>query len=161
MYKRQSLDRVRVLVGEQVIANHARTWDKGQVVEDQTHIEALKQQKRAAGQHGTLEALSREVPAAKDFLEHFLRFGGNVGRATQTLWQLSQTYGSADLQQALIEALSQDRIRVGDVQILLERRRHPEQPPERLSLKVNAKLAGKKVRLTPIEQYADLTRRPS
>jgi transposase len=156
-----SLDQVRIVAENEVIATHARSWDKGEVLEDQAHIEELKRRKKAASQHSTLDALSREVPAAQGFLQEFLKHGGNVGRATQSLWQLAQTYGAEALQQALVEAQKQDRIRVGDVKILLDRRRHPEQPPVRVPLTVDSKIAGKQVQFTPLDQYGHLTRRPS
>ncbi len=43
-----TLDTVRVLDGAEVVATHARSWDRGQQVEDKEHIQNLTDEKSLA-----------------------------------------------------------------------------------------------------------------
>jgi len=54
-----SADRVRVLDGEVVIADHVRSYDKGVQVETAAHVEDLVQQKRGARQHRGMSRLGQ------------------------------------------------------------------------------------------------------
>lgn len=65
-------ERVRLLDGAETIAEHTRSWDKGQQVENEAHIKALWQQKRAASAHRGQNRLRRAVPGVSALLEQAL-----------------------------------------------------------------------------------------
>ena len=63
--------RVRILDGPQVLASHARSWDRGQQIEQPVHIEAVVDHKRAARTHracappGAGRTRQRRAPPAR------------------------------------------------------------------------------------------------
>jgi len=60
-----TLDSIRVLDGASVIATHQRSWDRGQQLEQPSHIQALVEQKRGARADRGTQRLSRAVPSAQ------------------------------------------------------------------------------------------------
>jgi hypothetical protein len=65
---------VRVLDGAEVIVRHARSYDKGQQIEDPDHIQALAARKRQARHH---HGQDRLIQAAQR--------GDNLGSITAAL----------------------------------------------------------------------------
>src|SRR5690606_5450332 len=51
------LETVRILDGSEVVASHARSWDRGQQIEQAEHVERLAQEKRRAREHRGLDRL--------------------------------------------------------------------------------------------------------
>lgn len=62
------VDRLRIFDRRELIAEHARSWAKGQVIEDPQHVEDLKKTKRAARRHREQDHLLRAVPRAEELL---------------------------------------------------------------------------------------------
>lgn len=124
-----NLDRVRIIEGTEVIANHARSFDAHQQVEEPSHIEALKEVKRRARQHSGLSRLSRAVSNADAFLDAVARRGGNLGNVTSRLLHYVNLYGADEVVASLAEALDRGTPHVGAVRFLLERRRRAAQRP--------------------------------
>jgi hypothetical protein len=50
-----SLERVRVVEGHETIADHPRSFDRAQQIEDPLHVEALEAHKRAGRAHRALD----------------------------------------------------------------------------------------------------------
>ena len=63
-----STDRVRVLDGATILADHARPYDKGMQIEITAHVDALIDRKRGARQHRGMSRLTQSVPAMADLL---------------------------------------------------------------------------------------------
>jgi len=117
------LVRVRVLDGADLIAEHARSFDRGQQVEDETHINALWLAKTHAKLHrgqDRLAAASDHVPA---LLQQSIERGHVLKTTVRLLNQLLDDYGRAELHCALEEALQQQSPYPQAVQQILERRR--------------------------------------
>ena len=124
-----SLDRVRVLDGVDVIADHPRSFDARQQIEEPSHVEALQQQKRRAREHRGLDRLTRAVPNAPEFLDLVARRGGNLGNVTARLLCYVGHYGADEVVAALAEAIERGTPHVGAVRFLLERRRRAANRP--------------------------------
>jgi transposase len=121
---------VRVLDGTAVIAAHARSYDKGEQVEDPAHIAELTAQKHQARQHRGIDRLARAAPNSAELLTRAAERGDNPGSITAALLRLLDRYGAAELQAGIAEALSRDVPHPNAVRLALERRREQrDQPP--------------------------------
>ncbi len=116
-------ERVRIVEGAQVLADHPRRYDKGAQIEDPAHIAALVSEKRAAHQHRATDRLIHVVPAARELLVAASRRGDNLGAITAALLRLLDRYGAGELQAAIQEALAREVPHPNAVRLALERRR--------------------------------------
>jgi len=124
-----NLERVRVLDGTEVIADHARSFDARQQIEEPSHIAALQEEKRRAREHRGLDRLSRAVSNAPAFLDLVARRGGNLGNVTSRLLCYVNLYGADEVVAALAEAIERGTPNVSSVRFLLERRRRAANRP--------------------------------
>jgi hypothetical protein len=121
---------VRVLDGAALIAAHARSYDKGEQVEDPTHIAALTALKRQARQHRGTDRLAQAAPNSAELLCRAAERGDNLGSITAALLRLLDRYGAAELAAGIAEALARDVPHPNAVRLALERRREQrDQPP--------------------------------
>ena len=158
-----SLNRVRVLDGETVIATHPRTFDKGQQIEDPAHVADLVAAKRAARAHRGLDHLAQAVPATGELLRLAAERGTPLSRATAALVQLLDAYGAGELAQAIDEALAHDVPHPNAVRQVLERRREQREqpPPLTLTLPDNDKARHIVVRPASLAPYDQLHTPPT
>lgn len=127
---RADLKRVRILDGLEVVANHHRSFDSGEVVEEPSHVAALVQAKRRARAGRATDRLQRAAPSSQKLLVDLARRGENLGAATTALVRLLDRYGAAELEIAIVEALGQGVSHPHAVRHVLERRRRErDQPP--------------------------------
>ena len=126
-----SLDTVRIIDdADDVIAEHPRSWDKGQNIENVAHIAALVEHKRQAKQHRGIDRLHHAVPAARQLLILLAERGGNIGGATSGLLRLLDQVGPSELGKAITEALERGTPHLGAVRQITDRRlRERGQPP--------------------------------
>jgi hypothetical protein len=121
---------VRVLDGAEVIATHARSYDKGQQVEDPAHIAELTALKRQARQHRGQDRLSRAAPNSRTLLVRAAERGENLGSITAALLRLLDCYGAAELEAGIAEALVRGVPHPNAVRLALQRlREQRDQPP--------------------------------
>jgi transposase len=114
---------VRVLDGAAEVARHARTYDRGQQVEDPAHVEALVAMKRHARRHRGMDRLTHAAPSSRQILERLAERGTNLGQATLQFLKLLETYGAEALERAAAEVLARDVPHVHAVRQVLERER--------------------------------------
>ena len=149
--------RVRILDGTEVIAEHARSFDKGQQVEDETHINALWLAKTQAKLHrgqDRLTAASDHVPA---LLQQSIERGHVLKTTVRLLNQLLDDYGRAELHGALQEALKQQSPYPPAVQQILERRREEQNKPPPLAVAVPDKVKQYSVKSARLSDYDQLS----
>jgi transposase len=103
-----SANRVRILDGAAVLADHARSYDKGAQVENAEHVAALKAHKRGARQHSGVDRLSQAVPACAELLSRAATAGHHLASITRTLSEYLDHHGAAAMQEAVLEALRRD-----------------------------------------------------
>jgi transposase len=120
---RASLDQLRILDGNDVVATHARSWDRGQQIEDAEHLRGLAQHKRQARQHRGLDRLAKAAPSTESFMTRIAERGGNIGSTTARLLDLLDRSSAVDLEAALVEAIAHDRIHLGAVRQIVDRLR--------------------------------------
>lgn len=125
-----TLECVRIVDGNTVIASHQRSWDKAEQVESAEHIAALVAFKRAARHHRGLDRLHHGCANAPAFFGALAARHGNLGAATSGLTTLLDLYGASAVDTALAGALKADAPHLAAVRQLLEQDRHAQsQPP--------------------------------
>jgi len=151
------LVQVRILDGVEVIAEHDRSFDKGQQVEDETHINALWLAKTHARLHrgqDRLAAVSDHVPT---LLQQSIERGHVLKTTVRLLNQLLDDYGRAELHAALSEALQQQSPYPQAVQQILERRRDEQNKPPPLAVAVPEKVRQYSVKPASLSDYDQLS----
>src|ERR1039457_1035251 len=103
-----TLDTVRILDANTLIAVHARSFDRGAQIEDLAHIQALVEHKRAGRAHRAIDRLHHATPSAGVFFKLAAERGAHLGSLTRGLIDLLDTHGAAALEAALTAALAED-----------------------------------------------------
>lgn len=124
---RADLTTVRILDGSDEIANHSRCWDKGQMIENDEHLEALWKSKRKARHHRNQDRLLRTVPQAQALLVELGRRQRNLRTSVDRLLRYLDEHGQAELAIAINEALESGSPHPETVRLVLERRRSARQ----------------------------------
>jgi transposase len=127
---------VRILDGGREIASHQRCWGRGNQIENQAHIEELEERKREASQHRGMDRLRHAAPSSRDMLEIAAERGNNLGGLTSGLLKLLDLYGSAEVEQAIQEALKSEVVHLSAVRLVLERRRREKHMPPPVEIAV-------------------------
>ena len=155
-----SLHELRIADKQDIIACHSRSYDKGAVIEEPAHIQALVEHKRAAGRQRATDRLVQAVPACRDLLVRAAARNENLGSLTATLMKLLDRYGAAELQQAVLEALSHGAPHPNSVRCALDRRREARKlpPPVAVNLSEGAKAKDAAVRSHNLASYDAMER---
>ena len=74
-----------------------RSYDKGERIEDPTHVRALVDQKREAHRERATDHLAHAAPASQKLLVRAAERGANLGAITAALMRLLRRYGGAEL----------------------------------------------------------------
>ncbi len=151
-------DRLRIVEGQDVLAEHPRSYDRGQRIEKQAHLDALVAEKRQARRHRATDRLVQAVPASQTLLLRAAERGHNLGNITGTLARLLERYGPAQLDAAILEALDRDVPHPNAVRLALERQRddRKQPPPVALVLPEHVRARDKVVRPHSLETYDQL-----
>jgi transposase len=118
-----TLKTVRILDGVEVLAQHRRSFDKGAVVEDQRHRDAIRRIKRRGRQGQSLDRLSRAVPESVELLRGQAERGHNIGSATLALIRMLDLYGREALRFGVKEAIERGVFHPHAVRHAIEKRR--------------------------------------
>lgn len=153
-------DRVRILDGQAVIAQHRRSYDTGRAVEDPEHIEGLIAATRQTNAHAARDRLRAAVPAAADLFQRLAERGEALRPHAARLLALLDDYGPKELAAAVADALRRDAPGAGSVAHILEtrRRRQRREPPVPIALPDRPGLRDLDVTPHDLETYDDLGR---
>lgn len=153
-----SLNQVRILDGQEVIATHSRCFDRRQQIEIPEHIAALIEYKHQASAHRGTDHLVQAVPASRDLLTQAAERGEPLGRTVRALTDLLERYGVAELTAAITDALGRGVPHPNAVRLTLERRRQAqaEPPPLAVSLPDHVKRRDVPVRPHRLDDYDEL-----
>ena len=150
---------VRILDGTEELACHHRFYDRGQLVLDPTHQQELLQEKKARGSTpgGRLE---QAVPESGALLEAAFARGESTHSQTAQLLKLLDTYGPAELREAIREALEHGTPRVSSVAFLLRKyqRSRQRRAPAPVDLSQHPELAALDMQPQNLEVYDELTK---
>ena len=128
---------VRILDGPQVIATHARCYDKGRQIEQPEHIEALTTLKRQSRHHRGQDRLIQAAPNARELLTQAAERGDNLGSITAALLRLLDDYGSGELERAIAESLKREVPHPNSVRLILQQRREARDQPPPIGVRID------------------------
>ena len=153
---------VRLLDGPTEVARHARSYDRDQRIEDDTHVAALVVEKRHAHDLRGRDRLRQACPQADAFLEALAVRGQPLAGETTRLLRLLDQVGAPALDAALAEALARGAIGAASVAHVLEQRRRARRQLPLLDIVLPADPRVRDLRVTPhaISAYDTLLRPP-
>ena len=111
---------VRIADGDHVVAEHRRSYDRLQIVEDPAHLRALADRKRHAHELRGRDRLRSACPHAEAFLDAIALRGGHLGGTTSRLLRLLDRFGTAPLDAAIAEALGRGALSAQSVAHVLD-----------------------------------------
>lgn len=153
-----TINQVRILDGQTMIATHPRSYDRRQQIEIPEHIATLVLHKHQASAHRGTDHLVQAVPTCRDLLTQAAERGEPLGRTVRALTDLLERYGVAELTVAVADALARGVPHPNAVQLALERRRQAkaEPPPLAVSLPDHVKRRDVPVRPHSLDDYDSL-----
>jgi transposase len=153
-----SLESVRVLDGNQIIATHPRSFGRGEQIEEPAHIQELVDYKREAKEHRGIDRLYHAVPQSRKLFEEVACRGGNLGGLTRGLIPLLDRFGAVALEHAVTEALEHDTPHLSALRHILDRNRHAQgkPPPIAVELPDNPTVRDLVVNPHPLSTYDQL-----
>lgn len=101
-----TLQTITILDGANVIATHARCFDKGSQIECESHIKDLAEQKSNARVHRGQNRLTHAIDCGSEFLSAAAKAGYSLSAITKQLLEMLNDYGSVLLSDAMEDALS-------------------------------------------------------
>ena len=152
-----SLDTVRIVDAQQVLATHQRSFDRDAQIEDAAHVAALVADKRAARAHRAQDRLQHAAPSAKALFLHAAERGAHLGVLTRGLLQLLSSHGAAALEAAIAAALAEDTAHLGAVRHFIDAHAHArgQRPPIAVALPEDPRLPLT-VQPQPLSDYHQL-----
>jgi transposase len=150
-----SEERVRILAAGDLVCEHARSYDKGALIEDPAHLEALGEVKRRARKGRIKDRLARSAPSTAKLFEELARRGANLGASVTALMRLLDEHGAQRLEAATREALDRQTPEPTSIRLILERRRLEAGLEPRLPVQLpdDPRVRDLAVRPASLEQY--------
>ena len=151
---------VRVLDGSDEIARHVRSYDTGQVLEDEAHVVGLIAATRQTNPSSARDRLRLAVPAVAPLLERLAARGESLRVHIARLLGLLDDYGPQELTIAIEQALERDALGAGAIAHLLETRRRQRglKPPIPMALPDRPGVRDLDITPHRLETYDELTR---
>ena len=154
-----TLQRVTIHQDGVEIANHQRTFGKGEQIENNDHIAELVAIKKHARHQRGQHRLATAVPASIEFLPKAIERGHRLGSTITELEATLSQYSAKELQGALLEVIRRDTAHPQSVRQALEQRREArkEPPPLALSLEKYEQLRTLALQPASLAGYARFT----
>jgi hypothetical protein len=155
------INTVRILDGSTEVARHERSWDKGQQIETEAHIQALVAHKRKAREQRTQNRLRHAVPSSVALLEQAAQRGTPLRSMIRELHRLLDEYGAHELEHGCVEACQRGVPHSNAVRLALQRRREAQQRPPALAVPLPEDIALRdiSVRTASLDIYRRFDRR--
>jgi hypothetical protein len=153
-------ERVRVLDGDDEVATHERSWERGRQIEDQRHLDGLADDKRRARDHRGRNRLMAACPHAQTFLESVALHGGHLGGTTSRLLRLLDIHDPSEVDFALEEARRRGAFAAQSVAHILDQRRRARKAavPIPVVLPDDPRVRDLRVPSRPLASYDALAR---
>jgi transposase len=154
---------VRVVTGAEELARHARSYDTGQVIEQEAHVAGLVAATRQANPSTGRDRLRLAVPAVVPLLERLAARGESLRVHIPRFLALLDDYGPQELGVAIAAALERDALGAGALAHILETRRRQRglKPPIPIALPDHPGVRDLDVTPHRLETYDELTRSDS
>ena len=151
-------DKVSILDGPNIIAEHKRCYDKGQQIEQEEHIKKLAAVKSKARQHRGQNRLTKAVPSSLELLKQAADRNYSLRAVTATMLRLLDDYGAVELEEAIKEALARKVPHPNAVRLSLKRRREEREmlPIVHLELPQDPRVRELSVRPHDLSDYDKL-----
>jgi hypothetical protein len=151
---------VRVIAGTEEVARHVRSYDTGQVIEQEAHVAGLVAATRQDNPSSARDRLRLAVPAVATLLERLAARGESLRVHTARLLGLLDDYGPQELGMAIARGLERDALGAGAIAHILETRRRQRglKPPIPIALPDHPGVRDLDVTPHRLETYDDLTR---
>jgi transposase len=151
---------VRVITGIEELARHARSYDSGQVIEQEAHVAGLIAATRQTNSSTARDRLRLAVPAVVPLLERLAARGESLRVHIPRFLALLDDYGPQELAVAIAAALERDALGAGALAHILETRRRQRglKPPIPLALPDRPGVRDLDVTPHRLETYDELTR---
>jgi transposase len=150
---------IRILDRAAEIARHRRSYDRGQLVLDPAHQQAVLKAKRKAFDVTPAGRLSTAVPESRTLLDLAFAQGESAGSQTAQLLKLLDEYGPGALRRAITEALERNTPRASSVAFLLRRQQPSSTTRLTVDLSHHPEAQSVDVRPHDLETYDELVRR--
>lgn len=146
--------RLRITDGIEVIAEHPRSFSRGEVIEQGEHIRALREQKRQARKHSGIDRLAAAAPSTKELFDIQAERSMNIGSLTAQLLRVLDIYGSRDFEAAVQEAIDRGVYHAQGIAQILDRMRSQRGQPAPIPIKLaDEKLRNLQVRVHDLGAY--------
>jgi len=147
--------RVRVLLHDEIIAEHRRCWLRGACIEERAHLEGLARAKQKARAQRGRHLVIEQVPASAALFDELARRGEPLAPQTVALMQLLDLYGPVALGKAVEQALQRATPYAPSVQHILEAARRDSPPPLPSALRLDVRPEVRELRVFdhPLEDY--------
>jgi transposase len=152
------LQQVRILAGDGLIAQHPRSFAKGEQIEQQEHINALWLEKTQAKLHRGQDRLSQASDHIPILLQQSIERGHVLKTTVRLLNEHLDHYGRDELHIAVGEALKQQSPYPQAVQQILARRREEKNQPPPLAVAVPDKVKHYSVKPVSLTVYDKLNK---
>jgi transposase len=142
------------------VARHARSYDRGAVIEDAAHLAALARQKRHAHELRGRDRLHTVCPQAEAFIDALARRGEPLAGHTGRLLKLLDRYGASEVDTALRDALARGAVSADSVAHILDQRarRRSAPPPLDVVLPADPRVRDLRVTAHALAPYDALSR---
>jgi hypothetical protein len=131
------------------VAQHLRSYDKGQRVEDETHLAALAAEKRRAASLRGRDVLRATLKQADAFIGLLSVRSHSLAHETSRLLRLVRQYGPREVDIAMEEAIARGAVSAGSVAHLLDGRARKRKQLPRLDVVVPESV--RHIQVTPHE----------
>jgi transposase len=154
---------VRVVTGTEEIARHPRSYDTGQILEQDAHVAGLIAATRQDNPSTARDRLRLAVPIATTLLDRLAARGESLRYQIVRLLALLDDYGPQELGAAMAGALERDALGAGAIAHILETRRRQRglKPPIPMALPDRPGVRDLDVTPHRLETYDELTRSDS
>lgn len=160
---RATLDTVTILDGVTVVANHVRSFNKAQQIEDEAHIQTLANRKKQARLHRGQHRLTHAIDCAQAFLNAAAANGYSLRSTTHELIRLLDDYGASQLNEAMLDALTRQVPHTHAVRQSLQRMLDERQqlPPVPQTLSLDKRVNNLVVKPHPLSEYSVFNQLPA
>ena len=154
-----TLEVVRILDGQTLLASHPRCFDRGQQIEVPAHVDDLVAHKRAGRAHRAQDRLHHAALSAPALFLRAAARGAHLGVLTRGLLALLASHGALALEAAIAAALAEDAAHLGAVRHFIDAHANArgQRPPIAVVLPDDPRLHTINVRPQPLQAYDHLT----
>jgi transposase len=101
-----TVEQVRIVDGTRLLAQHRRSYNKGQKITDSTHVQSILKTKHAAGRDALVHLLVTQVPEMQQFIERLREYGQFRAKTLNSISQLLELYGEYEFGKAVSNTMA-------------------------------------------------------